>query len=192
MIVLDMKNMIFEEVRLGDYLLVNNEPRTVRGIIGAGHLPFKIKGYIILGELDYIVEIPTEGKHCTILSPSTQTPNNGESVMEGAITYFAPHLPAVGGAMGELLFRVVVSKGYSEPIILIYRNAEVIAYYKYDVLSTMSIRHERIKKSKAGNETTPRHAAIVNPPNLTDKESVGRVNSNGVDRILRKTKKFFS
>ena len=61
--------MVFEELRLGDYLVVNNEPRTVRGIITAGHLPFKIKGYIILGELDYIVEIPIEGQHYTILSP---------------------------------------------------------------------------------------------------------------------------
>lgn len=187
-----MKNMIFEELRLGDYLVVNNEPRTVRGIITAGHLPFKIKGYIILGELDYIVEIPIEGQHCTILSPSNIPPGNGESVMEGAITYFAPHLPAIGGAMGELLFRVVVSKGYSEPIILIYRNAEVIAYYKYDVLKSSMIKHEKLKKSKASNEMTPRHAAIVNPPNLTDKENVGRVNSNGAKRILKKTKKFFS
>lgn len=127
-----------------------------------------LAGFIILGELEMLVGVG-QSTHSPALvylpvSPMPTKVLTGRSVCEGAARYWAPHLPALAGAMGELLWRVVEIRGSVDPAVIIYRGEDVIVFMRTGELSLseLSVLFLSREVDTEGIEVT-RHAAVVQP-----------------------------
>ena len=89
-----------------------------------------MSGFIVAGELEVLLSLPAND------SPSLLTyarhpriPDNAHRVLcEGLMNYWAPHLPPLQGAMGEIRYRLVAVRGSIHPVVLIYRGSEVAVF----------------------------------------------------------------
>ena len=181
-----MNNSItLNSLRLGD-LIVNPDqtPSTLRGIVDLPQAAGFMEGFTVMGELTTLLVFEKGASdYLRVYRATTTKPKSATTLYEGATSYWAPNLPPVGGAMGELLFRILLKKGSPDLTIMIYRNSEAITFVPCDTLPLKSLRLLTLPKSSEDNSSTSRYSSIVDPPtnplatkNLIRHKSFFRIN----------------
>lgn len=159
---------------LGDVLVLpDGRAMTVRSQVT---LPFpagSMAGFVIVGEMEALLSIPSTAAPALVYVPIDYLPTNAESarvVCEGATNYWAPHLPALQGAMGEVLYRVALLRGSVDPIVIVYRGPEVIVFIRASIAPMSEIEVLRMQRGDTTNIAVTRHAAIVTSPSTIPSE----------------------
>ena len=132
--------------RLGDVVTMpDGRTHTIRA---ASRLPSAIgsvAGFAVLGELNQLLTLPARwGEQFGVYVGQTSSPltpaSGPRQRAEGALRYWAPHLPAVTSAMGELLYRVVSVRGSIDPVIVVFRSGEPIYFTRAAQVDPYQIR----------------------------------------------------
>jgi hypothetical protein len=79
------------------------------------------------------------------------------------MNYWAPHLPALSGAMGELLYRVVAIRGSVDPIVIVYRGPEVIVFIRAAYANQDDLKVLYMRRDVDNDVELDRHVGLVAP-----------------------------
>ncbi len=136
-----------EDLALGDVVsIAGTHTYSVRAL-ATWHAPIlDLFGFVVLGELDLLLGVPASGRPVDLYLPTTrfrEHPSTMSSASEGVVRYWAPHLPSHGGAMAELLYRLLLVEGQIEPIFVLYRGDEAVVFER-----NRGIPHEHIQTSR--------------------------------------------
>lgn len=153
---------------LGDIIcLPDGSEFTVRAVAALAAPVGSMSGFVIGGELDVLVSAPSRSAaplHVYMRIDSLPAAARTAHVAaEGAMAYWAPHLPNVAGAMGELLYRVLELRGGLDPIVIVFRNREPVVFVRARVARPGEIRVLHMARPSGRDEHVARHAAIVTP-----------------------------
>lgn len=122
------------ELALGDVITVGSgRTYSVRAVASWAAPVADLTGFVLLGELELLLGVPGSGRPVDVFLPVERFPSDrGEarSAAEGAVRYWAPHLPAMSDAMGELLWRMVLVRGRVDPMFVLYRGDESIVFVR--------------------------------------------------------------
>lgn len=154
-----------QDLSLGDVVtLAGSRSYTVRSVATWMAPIVDLSGFVLLGEMELLLGIPSSGRPVDLFLPSTKfTDASGiASISEGVSRYWAPHLPSHGGAMAELLYRIVLVQGKLEPVFLLYRGEEAVVFERSRGLSHEHMRTERMTRG-ASEDTLTRHSASFTP-----------------------------
>lgn len=155
-------------VALGDIVILpDGSARTARC---RGELPApqgSVGGFLIVGEMELLLTVPTGSSGpVDVYVPLGYVPDrlhSAELVAEGAARYWAPHLPGVSAAMGELLYRVVRAPGSIDLSFLVYRGAELVVYTRSTFAWSRDISVEFLPRSDRSEGEVQRFASTVRP-----------------------------
>jgi hypothetical protein len=158
-------------VALGDIVsLPDGRAYTARSRVSLPMPVGTMAGFIILGELDVLLSLPpTVRSPVNVYVPVPRLPEYAKgkralTVYQGATRYWSPHLPAVGGAMGELLYRVLEVRAQLDPIVLVYRGEELIVFVKASYAWPQDLRVESMDRGVDNEIAVARFAAVVGAP----------------------------
>jgi hypothetical protein len=91
-------------------------------------------GFVLLGELELVLSVPSvAGAAVGVYLPIERFPVptvHTRCASEGAARYWAPHLPAVGQAMGEIYYRVIEVRGSVDPVVVVYRGPDAVVFVR--------------------------------------------------------------
>lgn len=158
-----------QAVELGDVVVLpDGRAMTVRGRVGLPTPVGSMSGFLIGGELEVLLSLPTLIESpIAVYVPIDYLPESAakaRTVYEGAMRYWAPHLPALTGAMGELLYRVVAVRGSVDPIVIVYRGPEVIVFIRASYADGRDLRVLYMRRDVDNAVDLDRHAASVHVP----------------------------
>lgn len=156
-------------VELGDVVVLpDGRAMTARAKVSLPAPVGSMSGFIIGGELEALLSVPTMVESpVTLYVPIDYLPESAaraRTVYEGAMRYWAPHLPALSGAMGELLYRVVALRGSVDPIVIVYRGPEVVVFIKASYVDPRDLRVMYMRRDVDNELQLDRHAAVVANP----------------------------
>jgi hypothetical protein len=156
-------------IELGDVIVLpDGRAMTARAKVSLPEPVGSMSGFVIGGELEALLSLPTMAESPVLLYvPIDYLPEaaaKARTVYEGAMRYWAPHLPALTGAMGELLYRVVAVRGSIDPIVIVYRGPEVIVFIRASYVDPRDLRVMRMRRDVANDMEMERHAAVVRSP----------------------------
>lgn len=124
-------------------------------------------GFVIGGELEVLLAA------AAVSAPPLQVyvrvaalpdiARTARAAAEGAMAYWAPHLPNVAGAMGELLYRVLDLRGSVDPMVIVFRNQEPVVFVRSHTLRFGEIRVLHMPSPSGRDQHAARHAAVVAP-----------------------------
>jgi hypothetical protein len=136
-----------EDLALGDVVsIAGTHSYSVRALATWPSPILDLVGFALLGELDLLLGIPASGRPVDLYLPTTrfrEHPSAMNSASEGVVRYWAPHLPSHGGAMAELLYRLLLVDGQIEPLFVLYRGDEAVVFER-----NRGIPHEHIQSSR--------------------------------------------
>lgn len=122
-------------------------------------------GFVVCGELDLLLSTPaTANGPVHIYAPVDNLPGLAQRarvVAEGAARYWAPHLPAIRGAMAELAYRILEVRGSIDPVVLMYRGPEVIKFVKAGTVPSEDLRVLYMDRSQSNDIDVVRHRAAL-------------------------------
>jgi hypothetical protein len=155
--------------QLGDVLkLPDGRSLTVRAVAAFPSPVQTMGGFVILGECDVLVSAPSRRAvpHVVYL-PLSELPaaaRHAKVIVEGVLSYWAPHLPSMQGAMGELPFRVLEVNGSADPWVVVYRGPELVVFVPGPQLDGSQLHVLRMPR-RLGDDgfEVVRHVAIVEP-----------------------------
>lgn len=156
-------------VELGDVIVLpDGRAMTARAKVSFPNPVGSMSGFIIGGELETLISIPSNIESPVLLYvPINYLPESAakaRTVYEGAMRYWAPHLPALTGAMGELLYRVVAIRGSVDPIVIVYRGPEIIVFIRASHAHIEDLRILYMSRDAENDIEMDRHAAVVVQP----------------------------
>ena len=156
------------ECSLGDVVgLPDGRSLTVRSIAVFEAAVSTMAGFVVLGECEYLVAAPSRQSlpHSVYLPVGDLRAAKGaHAVIEGACAYWAPHLPALHGAMGELMFRVLDVPGSVDPWVVVHRGPEVLVFVRTGEMDVNRLRVTYMPRPQGHDPVeVVRHAATVIP-----------------------------
>ena len=156
-------------IELGDVIVLpDGRAMTARAKVSLPSPVGSMSGFIIGGELEALLSLPTMSESPVLVYvPIDYLPESAakaRTVYEGAMRYWAPHLPALSGAMGELLYRVVLIRGSVDPIVIVYRGPEIIVFIKASYAHARDLRVLYMRRDADNEMEMDRHAATVVGP----------------------------
>lgn len=99
------------------------------------HIVSDLRGWVLVGELGpqaSILSIPaTPSDQVRLFMALEDVParlGQTRKQVEGKVSYWAPHLPGVSGAMGQLAYAIHSIRGTDEVMILVWRGEELIVF----------------------------------------------------------------
>jgi hypothetical protein len=126
-------------------------------------------GFVLAGELELLLATPARaGDQVGLYLPKEQMPSEYRycrTVVEGAARYWAPHLPALGGAMGEVIYRVVEIRGMQHPAVIIYRGEEVVVFVHTSGIDPRDLRVAHMPRG-ATEVAVTRHSGTLTPASV--------------------------
>jgi hypothetical protein len=157
------------DVSLGDIVVLpDGRGLTARCRVNLPGTVGSMAGFIICGEMEALLSLPpTSSGPVNIYVPVAHfpgSPDQARTVYEGAASYWAPHLPSITGAMAEVLYRVVEIRGSVDPVVAVYRGAEVIFFIRATFASSGEIKVMHMPRSNANDYDVVRHAGVVDAP----------------------------
>lgn len=163
---MDLIDRPLADLALGDVVtLPDGRALTVRSIVQLAFPVGTMSSFLLLGELEMLLSVsPSAADPLGVYRPVEHFPVPAAHVRaaaEGAARYWAPHLPAVAGAMGEVRYRVLEVRGSLDPIVLVYRGPETVPFVRTGHLDGTTIRVLRMGRSDAAEHSVDRHAATV-------------------------------
>ena len=156
------------DVALGDVVtLPNGRSLTVRSMVTLATPVGSMSGFLLLGELEMLLSIPpSQNDPLGVYLPVERFPvdeSQTRVAAEGAARYWAPHLPAIAGAMGEIRFRVLEVRGSVDPVVVVYRGPDVVVFVRTGHLDVRSLGMLRMQRPSGVEQDVERHAATVAP-----------------------------
>jgi hypothetical protein len=121
---------------LGDVVSVGDgRSLTVRARAALPESVGSMAGFVVCGECEALLSLPPSPRAPVgLYAPLNYIPaklSSARPVFSGAVSYWAPHLPADGGAMGELRFRVAEPPGSVDPLVVVWRGNEPVVFCHY-------------------------------------------------------------
>jgi hypothetical protein len=126
-----------------------------------------IVGFVLLGEMRLILDIPASGRAVDVYIPSDKTPDDPShlaSQAQGLVRYWAPHLPPVSGAMSELSYRLLTTPLRIDPVFILYRQGEAIIFIKSGQIPFSSLRTDRLDKNSLETPVDRYSASLAPSP----------------------------
>jgi hypothetical protein len=159
------------DVALGDVVdLPDGRSMTVRGKVTLPLPAGSMAGFLITGEFETLLSLPSSIQEpLLIYVPIDYLPKEVESGKvshEGAMNYWSPHLPALQGAMGEVLYRVVLVRGSVDPVVIIYRGREIIVFIRSSTAALDDVSVLKMRRDVDNQIQVDRHSAVVIPSPL--------------------------
>lgn len=129
----------------------------------------------LLGDLELLLApSATDGTASLLLPVETLPPGaaTARPLCDGAAAFWAPHLPAIGGAMGEVLFRLLLLRNAFAPLVVIDRGGDHVFFMKVGELDVRSLTSTRMPRSQLDTVQVSRFAAVVDPaPSLLPEQT---------------------
>ena len=170
---LDAPSAPTTEVALGDILRLPpaGHAHTVRGVARLVQPTGPLAGFVVVGELHHLLGTPAHpGAPAILYSPlrgPSAPPARFQSLVEGVLNYWAPHLPPQQAAMAELAFRVIAVRGRLEPVVIVYRGDEAVVFVRSADLDLAQVRVTPVPRAPARDDyadhPVTRVAAVVGP-----------------------------
>lgn len=162
---------------LGDVVVLpDGRGMTVRARVDLPAPVGSMNGFVIAGELEVLLSAPTRNESPVLVYvPIDYLPEAAErarTAYEGVMNYWAPHLPALSGAMGELLYRVVSIRGSVDPIVIVYRGPEVIVFIRAAYANGDDLRVLYMRRDVDNDVDLERHIGLVSPARRDADEEV--------------------
>lgn len=152
------------DAQLGDVVtLPDGTAHSVRARADFSQPVRGMAGFLVLGECRLILGLPpVVGAPVMVLMPG-DVPAGAvcRSLVEGATRYWAPHLPSLTGAMGELLWRVLGIAGLPDPAVVLFRGDEVLVYLRTAIALPQHLRLARLDRTDANDVAVVRHTGVV-------------------------------
>lgn len=165
----DSAHLSLAQVALGDVVILpDGREKTIRAR-EVLNVPIQtMAGFVIAGELDVLLSTPTtDGSPVLVYVPLTELPadtRSARAVQEGVISYWAPHLPAVSGAMGELKYKIVEVSGWIDPIVMVWRGRECVVFVRATWAWPADLRILYMRRDPSNQVAVTRHAGVVADP----------------------------
>lgn len=157
------------KVNLGDVVTVaDGRSLTVRA---RAQLPAPVgtmSGFVLCGECEALLSVPPSPRSpIGLYAPLNYVPAalaSARPVYAGAVSYWAPHLPADAGAMGELKFRVAEPPGQVDPLVIVWRGNESVVFCHYGEADPSTLEVLSMSRPAADVEVAKRRSSIVTAP----------------------------
>jgi hypothetical protein len=154
------------KVALGDLVTLPDGRRlTARARVSLPVPEGTMAAFIICGELEVLLSLPTtRSAPVSVYVPIPYLPEGARTakvVFEGVTSYWAPHLPGLTGAMGELTFRVLRVRNTLDPVVLVYRGSEPIVFVKASEADLSDLHVQFMPRSADNDVNVTRHSALV-------------------------------
>jgi len=159
------------DLALGDVVrLPDGRAMTLRSQVTLPLPAGSMAAFLILGEMDALLSLPSVSNQPVLvyvpIDYLPETAANSRTVYEGATNYWAPHLPALQGAMGEILYRVLLVRGSVDPIVIVYRGPEVIVFIRAALTNYQELGILKMRREDTSHVEVSRHASVVTSPAL--------------------------
>ena len=167
---------------LGDAAtLPDGRTLTIRAVERALPRPVgSMAGWLLAGEIGpsaTLISTPSSPDGAVVLyTPMDSVPayaRTATTVCEGVVSYWAPHLPNLSGAMGELGYKVCALRGKIDPMVLIWRGRELVVFVKSATTTPDALKFAFLNRDAAATERdvarfssavrTPNHVAVDEP-----------------------------
>ena len=116
-------------------------------------------GWLLAGEIGpsaTLISTPASPDGPVVLyTPLQNVPAAARSatpMCEGVASYWAPHLPNLSGAMGEIPYKVCAVRGKVDPMVLIWRGRELIVFVKSATTTPDALRYWFLRRDAAATE----------------------------------------
>lgn len=155
------------DAQLGDLVtLPDGRSYSIRGRVRLTTPVRGIAGFVVAGECQVVLTTDTvSGGPIGVYLPGTLPAGaHITPIAEGALRYWAPHLPAISGAMGELLWRLVGVSGHADPVVVLYRGEEVIPFIRSTFVWPGDVDVATLDRSTDNDRAVTRHRSVVNSP----------------------------
>ena len=156
---------------LGDAVtLPDGRELTIRAVERALPEPVgSMAGWLLAGEVGpsaTLIATPSSPDGAIVLyTPMESIPTyarTARTVCEGVVSYWAPHLPNLAGAMGELGYKVCALRGKIDPMVLIWRGRELVVFVKSATTTPDALRYWFLDRDSAATERdVARYASTV-------------------------------
>lgn len=158
--------MDIARLALGDVVVLpDGRALTLRARASLPTTVGSMAGFVILGELELMLSVPSSiASPLLVYVPVSKLPPaaaRARTAYEGVANYWAPHLPGLRGAMGELLFRVVEVRGSVDPIVIVYRGPEAVVFIRASMVYPNDLSVLTMRRDADSDVDVPRHAAVV-------------------------------
>lgn len=165
----NFEDVPLSDVELGDIVVLpDGRALTARSKVELPAPTGSMAGFVICGEMEVLLSIPVSNSSpVNVYVPVDHLPGslaNSRTVCEGAASYWAPHLPSITGAMAEILYRVVEVRGSVDPIVIVYRGAEVIVFIRTTFAYGSDLKVLFMPRTDANDYDVARHAGILDAP----------------------------
>jgi len=153
-------------LRLGDILtLSDSRSFSVRMIAPLPENALGLESLIALGDLEMLLAPDRSGTTHLLLPADSLPPgaSTAKRLCDGASAFWAPHLPAVGGAMGEVLFRLLLLRSAFAPLVVVDRSGDHVFFLRVGETESRSLAATRMPASSFSDTPVARFAAVVDP-----------------------------
>ena len=163
-----MNQIPVHDVQLGDIVVLpDGRALTVRSHVALGAPVGNMAGFLLAGELDVLLSVPSSSTmDFAVYVPISYMPEDPKRLRltyDGVTRYWAPHLPAYGQAMGELVYQVYDVRGSIDPIVVVHRGNEQVVFIKASTARPEHLRFTAMPRHTGNEQDAPRHSATVTP-----------------------------
>jgi hypothetical protein len=161
-------NLPLASIELGDIVVLpDGRAMTARSRVTLPRPVGSMAGFVIAGELEVLLSSPASvSEPVGVYTPINYLPAAAQfcrTAVEGAARYWAPHLPALGGAMGEIIYRVIEIRGQVDPAVIVYRGEELTVFIKATIAQPGDLQVMYMPRSDANEVAVTRHSGTVEP-----------------------------
>jgi hypothetical protein len=159
----------FDEIQLGDIVVLpDGRGLTTRAKVELPGSVGSMAGFVIAGEMEVLLSNPpSSASPVNVYVPINYFPFDQATCREayrGVTRYWAPHLPALGGAMSEIRYRVVEVPGSVDPVVLVYRGQELIVFIRSSMAWSKDVNILHMDRPQNNEAHITRYSSTVDQP----------------------------
>jgi len=146
----------------GRTLSVRSLERSLAHPVGSMH------GFLLAGEVGpgaALLSLPLRGSDPVgLYVPVEKVPTWARSAVEmtsGLVSYWAPHLPGLHAAMGELAYKVCHVPGRTDPLVILWRGRELVVFLHVSEILRSQIHVSALRRSNAPEQGVTRVSGTV-------------------------------
>lgn len=158
---------LFSNLKLGDVVeTYSGALETVRAVASVADNVAEVNGLCILGDMNAMLLCrKDDATTVTMLVPVQNIPKGAQTahyLAAGLVSFWAPHLPAIGGALSTSKYELLLFADTRNPFVRVVRGHETIFFDNAASVqaSTFSIGHQKL--SPLNKTKVTRYAATIN------------------------------